>query len=174
MASEQTQAAGYAAGAAGHRAIASADPAILGSAIVVGGVWLYRKLIEPVASVPATGSLKGLVGLEAAPAATAQFVPAFAFVYIVLAVVGMGAPSIARSAAITIALGDILSNGVAVSSDISGQTTGKTVSTGSETSSSSSAKTSASSSQVGPVNTSSPATLFTGNGRSKIVHIEPS
>jgi hypothetical protein len=165
MASEAAQNAGYAAGAAGHRAIKSADPAILASAIVVGGVWLYRKLIEPVASVPATGSLKGLVGLEAAPAQTAQFIPAFAFVYIVLAVVGMGAPSIARSAAITIALGDILSNGVAVSSDITGQTGGAAAT----------AAKSATTATVKPAPASSSKAAFaTGNGRSKIVHIEPS
>jgi hypothetical protein len=167
MASEAAQNAGYAAGAGARRAAKSADPAILGSAIVVGGVWLYRKLIEPVASVPATGSLKGLVGLEAAPAATAQFIPAFAFVYIVLAVLGMGAPSIARSAAITIALGDILSNGVAVSTDISGQTssTAGAAATGAgKTAAATPAKTTAASSP----------SLLTGNGRSKIVHIEPS
>ena len=105
---------------------ATADATILTSAIVVGGVWLYRKLVEPIASIPGTGSLKGLVGLEAAPAATAQFLPAFAFIYITLGLLSTAAPDAARSFAVLVAVGDVLTNGSSVFTDMQGQAAGTT------------------------------------------------
>jgi hypothetical protein len=116
------------------RKVKSADPTILGSALLVGGIWAYRRLVEPTASLTAASasdlasnqgwSARQLAGLEAAPAAAAQFVPAFAFVYITLALIGMADADTARSFAVLIAVGDVLTNGSALFGDIGGAAAG--------------------------------------------------
>lgn len=101
------------------RKVRSADPTILGSALLVGGIWIYRRLVEPAGATVASGfDAKTIAGLDSSPAAAAQFVPAFAFVYITLALIGMAEPDAARSFAVLVAVGDVLANGVAVFSDV--------------------------------------------------------
>jgi hypothetical protein len=119
------------------RQVKSADPAILASALVVGGIWGYRRLVEPAGQVASTGfSAKSVAGLAGAPAAAAEFIPAFAFVYITLALVGMAEPDAARSFALLVAIGDVLTNGAALFGDIGGQVTGTTTATAGSSSSS--------------------------------------
>jgi hypothetical protein len=109
------------------RQVKSADPAIIGSALVVGGVWAYRKLVLPAGSTVTTGfSAASVAGLEAEPAAAAQFIPAFAFVYIVLALIGAAEPDAARSFAILVAVGDVLTNGTQIFSSVGAQASGAT------------------------------------------------
>jgi hypothetical protein len=101
------------------RKVKSADPTILGSALLVGGIWIYRRLVEPAGATVASGfDAKTIAGLAGSPAAAAQFVPAFAFVYITLALIGMAEPDAARSFAVLVAVGDVLANGVAVFGDV--------------------------------------------------------
>lgn len=104
--------------------MAGTEATILTSAIVVGAVWGYRKLVEPHASAPATGSLRALAGVEVAPAPTAQFIPAFAFTYLSLSVIGVGLPDLAKGIAILLATADLLANGLVVFNDISKQAGG--------------------------------------------------
>lgn len=106
--------------------MATAQTVIVTSAIVVGGVWGYRKLVEPHASAPATGSLASLAGVEPAPASTAQFLPAYAFTFLSLSVIAVGAPELAKGFAALIAVADLLTNGLTVFSDIGAQTAGPT------------------------------------------------
>ena len=82
----------------------------------------------PPAPTGATGAarLSAIAGLEQTPAAAAEFVPAFAFVYITLAVIGMAEPAAARSFAILVAVGDVLTNGSQVFSAVGAQTSGAT------------------------------------------------
>jgi hypothetical protein len=81
-----------------------AQSAVSVSAVVVAGVYGYRKLVE---SDP-----------KAAP--TAHFVIGFGFVFITLALVAQAAPSLGGMLAILIAGGDLLTNGIALTNDLTG------------------------------------------------------
>lgn len=105
--------------------MAGTETTILTSSIVVGAIWGYRKLIEPHASEPSTGGLLSIAGVQPAPAPTAQFIPAFAFTYLSLSVIGTFAPDLAKGFAVLIAVADLLANGLTVFNDIGSQTSGR-------------------------------------------------
>jgi hypothetical protein len=100
-----------------------AETAVLTSAVVVGGIWAFRKVVEPAtvqssrASNPSQAVLK-VIGAEPRPANTAQFAVAFGFVYVTLSTVATFAPDVAGSMAILVAVGELITNGAAVFTDI--------------------------------------------------------
>ena len=99
-----------------------AEKAILGSAIVVAGVWGYRKMVEPLATAePGVGTLKAIAGMSSVPASASEFAVAFGFSYLALSLIAEAAPDVAGAFAILIATGSILANGQSLFSDVSGQ-----------------------------------------------------
>lgn len=103
-----------------------AQGAVVTSAVVVAGVWGYRKLVEPAtaassrASQPSQALLK-IIGAEPRPASTAEFAVAFGFVYLVLSLTATFAPTLAGSIAILVAVGELLTNGASVATDVMDQ-----------------------------------------------------
>ena len=99
-----------------------AEGAVLISSLIVVSLWGYRKLIEPVAESKATEpALRKIIGLEPAPASSAQFAIGFGFVFFTLSVGAMAAPELATSFAILVAVGYTLTNGASVFTDITQQ-----------------------------------------------------
>jgi hypothetical protein len=92
----------------------TAERWIVASAMVVAGVWGYRRLREGTAS---PSSLKNVVGVGA-PAPLGQFAVAWGTVYLTLAVVALGAPELAGAFAILIMAGDLLTNSKGISDAI--------------------------------------------------------
>jgi hypothetical protein len=80
-----------------------AQNAVTLSALVVGGVFAYRKLVGP-----STGNSPQ----------TAHFVVGFGFVFIVLAILAQAAPPLGGSLAILVATGDLLANGQGLVTDL--------------------------------------------------------
>lgn len=81
-----------------------AQNAVTGSAVLVAGVYAYRKLIE----TPPTSS------------STAHFVIGYAFTFITLAVLAQAAPELGGMLAILVAAGDFLTNGLSLTKDLTG------------------------------------------------------
>lgn len=104
-----------------------AHTAILTSALVVGGIYGIRKLIEPAASAvhsPAKSLAHAalqVAGAEPAPAGIGQWATGFGFVYTSLAVFATFAPGFAGSMAILVAASDTIINGGAIFTDVSKQ-----------------------------------------------------
>ena len=103
-----------------------AEQAVVISALVVGGVWAWRKLIEPATSQAgkAAGSnsqLLKVIGAEPTPANTAEFAVGFGFTYMTLSIGATIAPDVAGYLAVLVAVGDLLINGASVFADINQQ-----------------------------------------------------
>ena len=107
-----------------------AHTAILTSALIVGGTYAVRKLIEPAATVarhPPKNLVEGVLqvsGAEPAPANVAQFATGFGFTYMTLAVFATFTPAFAGSMAVLIAVSNTIINGGAIFTDISQQVEG--------------------------------------------------
>jgi hypothetical protein len=115
-----------------------ARDAVNGAALVVAGIYFYRKLIEPAAGAtpggagvaPAKGSTAQPTSIKGAGAqllgfgplaSTGRFVVGFGFVFIVLSLAEGASPELAGYFALLIALGSILGNGIAVATDLTKQ-----------------------------------------------------
>ena len=88
------------------------------SAMVVAGIYAYRRLIEPTAT-PVTG--KQLAGLGS-PAPLGAFATAWGFTYLVVSVMATAAPGLGGAFAILIATGDLLTNSASLFADVGKQT----------------------------------------------------
>ena len=118
-----------------------ARDAVNGAAIVVAGIYFYRKLIEPglagstavsANGVPTTvpvsltepksigGAAAQLLG-KGPVASTGRFVVGFGFTFLVLSLMEGASPELAGNFALLIALGSVLGNGLQVSKDVSAQ-----------------------------------------------------
>lgn len=84
------------------------------SALVVAGVYAYRRLTET-ASSPAT--FKKLVGIGSLPQLGA-FATAWGFTFLTVAIMAEAAPGLGGGFAILIATGDLLTNSSSVLSDV--------------------------------------------------------
>ncbi len=113
-----------------------AHTAILTSALVVGGIYAIRKLIEPAASAlhePAktlAHAALQVAGAEPAPAPVGQWATGFGFVYTSLAVFATFAPGFAGSMAVLVAASDTIINGGAIFADVSKQVGAPAAATG--------------------------------------------
>ncbi len=110
------------------RSTLDAEGTVVLAASVSGGLWAYRKLIEP--GVQATGAEKGsgagatvlkVLGGQPQPASTAEFAVGFGFTFFSLSVLAAFAPELAKSFSILVLTGTLLANGYAVATDTSAQ-----------------------------------------------------
>lgn len=103
--------------------VEEAQGAVTLSALVVAGVYGYRRLAEgntnQASTLTSKTAAKQLAGLGGTPAAS-HFVVGFGVVYILLSIVAQAAPTLGGLMAILIAVGDLLTNGVQVTKDITG------------------------------------------------------
>jgi hypothetical protein len=83
-----------------------AQSAVSGAAVMVAGVYAYRRLVEPATKTP--------------PAPIAHFVIGFGVTFIVLALLAQSAPALGGMMAILIAVGDLLVNGTTLTRDLTG------------------------------------------------------
>lgn len=101
-----------------------AQTAVAGSALIVGGIYAYRKLVEgaEVATTPKPkgGKATDLIGYGTPPP-VGQFITGWGFVFLLLALVAQASPNLGGSFAILVATGDILGNGIALTDDLQGR-----------------------------------------------------
>lgn len=96
-----------------------AETAVTASALVVGGIYVYRRLSET--DVQLTNAhglrLKQLAGngpvMPAGP-----FIVGWGFTFLVISIMAQASPSLGGNFAILVAAGAVLGNGVAVSKDL--------------------------------------------------------
>lgn len=95
-----------------------AETAITASALVVGGIYSYRKLIEPATGTrPSKGAVKDVVGLGQVPP-IGRFVTGWGVTFLVLSVLARVSPGLGGSLAVLVATGDLLTNGTALAADV--------------------------------------------------------
>lgn len=113
-----------------------AETAVMISALVVGGLYGYRKMTEGVIAagklakdgsgldraVGPSSKVAQALGAGSPPAPAGKFLVGFGFTYLALAVLAAGVPDLAGAMAILIALACILTNGVSVFSDLKAAT----------------------------------------------------
>jgi hypothetical protein len=95
---------------------AGAQRAVTISAVIVVGVYAYRRLTETASS----GSLKNIVGIGN-PVPLGQFMTAWGFTFLMCALMAEADPGLGGSFAILIATGDLLTNTAAITSDVGKQ-----------------------------------------------------
>lgn len=99
-----------------------AETAVAGSALIVGGIYSYRKLVE--SSLNQTPKTSNRFARELGygpPPPVGRFITAWGFVYILIALVAQASPNLGGSFAVLLATGDILGNGVALADDVQAQ-----------------------------------------------------
>lgn len=97
------------------------EKTVILSAVIVFTVWGFRYLDEmgkEATSSPAKIGLDSLSGLSNEVLHPAQFLIAFGFIFFILSIVATGAPKLAGSFAILIAVGTTIANGVSVFNDV--------------------------------------------------------
>jgi hypothetical protein len=97
-----------------------------GAALVVAGIYFYRKLLEPTLSGAASqpSSIGGAAGqiIGVGPlASTGRFVVGFGFTFLVISLLEGASPQLAGNLALLVALGAVLGNGLKVTEDLKGQ-----------------------------------------------------
>jgi hypothetical protein len=80
-----------------------AQTAVSVSAVLVAGMYAYRKLTESKSS-----------------SSTGHFVIGYAFTFLTLAVIAQAAPAVGGTLAVLVATGDLLTNGTALFKDLNG------------------------------------------------------
>lgn len=101
---------------------AGAESAVSTSALVVGGIFLYRHLVEPSVGNgrPKGGLSSVLVG--GPPPSVPTFVVGWGFTYLVLAMAAAAAPNVGGWMAVLVAVGALLANGNTVLNDVTNKT----------------------------------------------------
>jgi hypothetical protein len=84
------------------------------SAILVAGIYAYRRLTEAATSPV---SLKTLIG-AGSPVALGAFVTAWGFTFLIVSIMQTAAPGLGAAFAVLIATGDLLTNGPQIFSDV--------------------------------------------------------
>lgn len=99
---------------------AKAESWVLASAMIVGAVYGFRRIIEPsVTTAPARGGkAAALLGAGSPPAALGQWAVAYSTSYIFLSIGAIIAPELAAALAMLIVGASLLSNGISVSTDL--------------------------------------------------------
>lgn len=104
-----------------------AEKAITTSALIVAGIYTYRRLTEGNGSP--TGSKAAQLLGRGSPPSVGVFITAWGTAYLVMAIMAATSPGLGGSFAILAAVADILSNGQQLATDINGKITGKTTAT---------------------------------------------
>jgi hypothetical protein len=86
------------------------------SALVVAGVYAYRRIVEPVQ----TGNLKNIIGIGN-PVPLGQFATAWGTMYLVIAIMASAAPGLGGGFAILVMTGDLLTNTANLTADLNKQ-----------------------------------------------------
>lgn len=94
-----------------------AERAVTISALIVAGVYIYRRLTEGAGPVAKTGKLAQLTG-QGSPPPAGTFITAWGFAFLVISIVASAAPGLGGSFAILVAVGDLLGNGQQVAKDV--------------------------------------------------------
>lgn len=95
-----------------------AETAITASALIVGGIYGYRKLIEPaIGTQPSQGTVKDIAGLGQIPP-IGRFVTGWGVTFLILSLLAQVSPGLGGSLAILVTTGDVLTNGQALAKDI--------------------------------------------------------
>lgn len=102
---------------------AGAESAVVCSALIVGGMYAYRKLTEPAIAAAGghrqTGSkATKAVGAGSPAVPVGKFMVGFSFAYLCLAFVAVGLPDLAGALAILLALAAVFAQGNDVFNDI--------------------------------------------------------
>lgn len=107
-----------------------AEKAITTSALLVAGIYTYRRLTEGNGS-PSGSKAAQLLG-QGSPPSVGVFITAWGTAYLIMAIMAATSPALGGSFAILAAAADILSNGQQVSKDINTKigASSKTASTG--------------------------------------------
>lgn len=100
-----------------------AERAVTVSALVVAGIYTYRRLTEG-SGPPTKGSKVAQLAGQGAPANVGSFITAWGLVYLVISIVTSAAPSLGGSFAILVAVGDALTNTAQVATDINSKVAG--------------------------------------------------
>lgn len=95
----------------------SAERWVTTSALVVAGVYAYRRLVEPAQ----TGNLKNLIGVGN-PVPLGQFATAWGFTFLVVAIMAQAAPELGGGFAVLIGTADLLTNSASLFGDVGKQT----------------------------------------------------
>lgn len=97
-----------------------AETAVAGSALIVAGIYAYRKLVEP--SVTPTNKTKGGRVAQALgygpPPPIGRFITGWGFTFLIVALMAQASPNFGGSFAILVAVGDVIGNGVALADDV--------------------------------------------------------
>jgi hypothetical protein len=94
----------------------SAERWVTVSALVVIGIYAYRRLIEPAQ----TGKLNNIIGVGS-PVPLGQFATAWGFTFLVVSIMAEAAPGLGGAFAILIATGDFLTNSSSLFADVTKQ-----------------------------------------------------
>lgn len=94
----------------------SAEKAVTISALIVAGVYIYRRLTE--GTGPATGSKLAQLAGQGSPPPAGVFITAWGITYLVISILASASPGFGGSFAILVATGDLLSNTQQVANDI--------------------------------------------------------
>lgn len=106
-----------------------ADRWVVISALVVLGIYAYRRLVEPVSS---GASVKQLVGIGN-PVKLGAFITAWGFTYLVVSLIATADAGLGKGFALLIMTGDLLANGQQIASDVTKKVGSSTASTVSST-----------------------------------------
>lgn len=100
---------------------------VLGSALITALIYGFRRTVEGISNTPQKGKVASLLG-SGAPAPLAQWAVAYGTAYLMLAVLALGAPELAASLAMMAVVGNVINNGISITTDIAGLEGGQTVS----------------------------------------------
>lgn len=96
-----------------------ADRAITTSALLVAGIYTYRRLTEGAGS-PSGSKAAQLLG-RGSPPSIGVFITAWGTAFLVMAIVAQASPGLGGSFAILTAVADLMSNGQQLAADINGK-----------------------------------------------------
>lgn len=97
-----------------------AESAVTASALIVGGIYVFRRLSETDVQLTSSSGLRLKQLAGAGPVMPAgPFVTGWGFTFLVISLMAQAAPDLGGSFALLVAAGAVLGNGVAVSQDIS-------------------------------------------------------
>lgn len=101
-----------------------AQTAVTASALIVGGVYSYRRLVEPAINADVKvnthvgkNRLLEISGFGPLPN-VGRFITGFGVVYLVLSLMAQANPNLGGSFAILVAVGDVLGNGTQLAADV--------------------------------------------------------
>lgn len=94
-----------------------AERAVTISALLVAGIYTYRRFTEGSAPAPAGGKLRQLAG-QGAPPSGSVFITAWGMTFLVISLIASAAPGLGGALAILVATGDLLGNTSQVAKDV--------------------------------------------------------